>query len=445
MATVHEIDHDSSTTIGDFYDTVTDPNGAFTVTPTAALNGTTNGVLIDYDAGASIPILRDSFTALTGTDLRFRIRLKLSAFSTTAVINTVAAQFDLRNNSDIMVFQFSLTSDGSNGFLVEAFSSDDNANIESISGSGEAVSSSDEICLEIRAIRETADGNADGIAEFYIDGVSQGSLSDIDNFNRWNDGLDTVRNRFLSNNPAFTDDLYYDEWILDDDNAVSLCPVAFTGNRILVEAIDQATAQTIYLTTWEDGTLYLYNRALNDLSQVGIKSFGSAVSSDLTARSKYIAPYAPLFPDVVNFGDYIYVYGRWDDGSVKHLALSTDGGTGTFGSNLGDASWGSDWVSGFLADDENTFFAFVNGSSRALWRSTDGGLSWTSLSSLPFDVDPGGVSKHPSGRILIINRNTGAAMAAYAEAPDYSSWIDATGSPNFPTAGGGSRTARWIT
>jgi hypothetical protein len=219
----------------------------------------------------------------------------------------------------------------------------------------------------------------------------------------------------------------------------------FTGQRALVQAVDQESGSIIYLTSWEDGTLFLYNRALSDLSETSKANFGAAAASALVSRSNYISPYTPLFPDIASFGDYVYAFGRWDDGSVKHLALSTSaGGTGTFGSNLGDASWGSDWVGAFFADDPTTLYAFVNGSSRALWRSEDSGSTWSSLSSLPFDVDPGGAVKHPDGRILIINRESGSQMAAIAQSPNYSSWIDATGAPAFPQSGGGARSVKWV-
>jgi hypothetical protein len=234
MATVQEINHDSSTILSDFYDSITDTDGAVTVTPTAALDGSTNGLLVDYDAGSNNAIIGKTFTTLTGDDLRWRIRLKLDNFATTAANRTGAVNFELRNNSSQNVFIITLASDGSNGFQVNGFSVDDNANIENIAGDV-AVSSSGEICLEIRAIRETADTNVDGIVEFYMDGVSQGSLTDIDNFNRWNDGIETARHFFLTSDAGFSGDLYFDEWILDDDNAADLgCGGPFSGYDLVL-------------------------------------------------------------------------------------------------------------------------------------------------------------------------------------------------------------------
>lgn len=217
----------------------------------------------------------------------------------------------------------------------------------------------------------------------------------------------------------------------------------FTVTRPLGMDIDDEDGSRTYQTSWSSGELLLEQYTTSGLTLVAGASFGTVALANVNNRSEFIFPYvAPLF-GTANFGDRVFAAGRWTSGGTSHLALSTDGGA-TFGSNLGDGTWGAGWVGAFFADDANTFFAFVNGASAALWRSLDAGSSWTNLSSLPFNVDPGGVSKHPDGRILIINRDTGAAMVAYAEPPDYGVWFDATGSPNFPTAGGGSNAVVWI-
>jgi hypothetical protein len=219
----------------------------------------------------------------------------------------------------------------------------------------------------------------------------------------------------------------------------------FTVTRPLAMDVDDEDGSRFYQTAWASGDLVLEQYTTSGLTLVTFSSFGTVSLANINNRSEFIFPYvAPLF-GTANFGDRVFACGRWTSGGTSHLALSTDGGA-TFGANLGDGTWGAGWVGAFFADDINTYYAFVNGGSRALWRSLDGGSSWSNLSSLPFDVDHGGVSKHPDGRILISNRDAGAATAAYAEAPDYASWIDATGSPSFPAASGaGSRSIIWIT
>jgi hypothetical protein len=219
-----------------------------------------------------------------------------------------------------------------------------------------------------------------------------------------------------------------------------------TEIQTLTEDIDLENGSTLYITAWNGTGLVLQNRQSGSFSTVTkFSPFGVASLAQVIARTFWIGAYCPPFFGTSGLNEIVYVHGRWDDGSgVAHIAKSTDGGASF--TDIGDsATWTTGWVGGFFADDANTLYAFVNGGSRALYRSIDAGSNWTNLSSLPFDIEPGGASKHPDGRILIINRSTGAQMAAYAEGPDYSSWVDATGSPSFPTAGGGSNAVIWIT
>ena len=71
----HEINHDSSTNINDHYSTVSDTDGALTVSALNALNGSVYGVGCDYDAGSANVTLEDTFVALVGNDLRMHIWL----------------------------------------------------------------------------------------------------------------------------------------------------------------------------------------------------------------------------------------------------------------------------------------------------------------------------------------------------------------------------------
>jgi len=207
--------------------------------------------------------------------------------------------------------------------------------------------------------------------------------------------------------------------------------------------VDLETGSRAWVTVWDSGTLFLKRYPANLESPTSF-SFGAATEAQVDARTFYLSPYTPAFFGTASLDDIIYVYGRWNDGAVTHIEKSTDGGV-TF-VDIGDsATWGADWVGGFLADDASTLFAIINGASPALYRSTNGGTSWSNLSVTPFDVDPQSVSKHADGRILIANRSAGAQMVAYADPPDYPSWTNATGSPAFPTAGGGARSIIWVT
>lgn len=221
-----------------------------------------------------------------------------------------------------------------------------------------------------------------------------------------------------------------------------LSPGAMSLARPLGIDVDLENGFKIWTSYWRNDTLFLREYS-SDIVEQNTFSFGAATEGQITARIFYLVPYAPPFFGTASLEDIIYIFGRWDDGVVTHLEKSTDGGL-TF-MDIGDsATWGADWVGGFFADDASTLYAFVNGASPQLYRSLNGGTLWTSLSVMPFEVDPDGVSKHPDGRILIANRVNGAQMVAYADSA-YAAWTNATGSPSFPTAGGGARSIVWVT
>ncbi len=207
--------------------------------------------------------------------------------------------------------------------------------------------------------------------------------------------------------------------------------------------VDLESGSRVWVTAWDSGTLSL-KRLPATLASSTAFSFGAATEAQIDARTFFLSPYTPAFFGTANLNDIIYVYGRWNDGAVTHIEKSTDGGA-TF-TDIGDsATWGADWVGGFLADDASTLFAIINGASPALYRSINGGTSWSNLSVTPFDVDPQAVSKHADGRILIANRVAAAQMVAFADPPNYPSWTNATGSPSFPIAGAGARSIIWVT
>ena len=222
MATVKEINHDSSTTIGDFYGSVTDTDGAITVSVAAALGGSTNGVDMDFNAGSNTVFLIESFTALTGTDLRWRIRLN---FANVTTFTDMFLVFELQTTSSLV---FRIFVNPTQISLQYHSDSGGTTNIASYN-----FDNSGEICIDIRAVRETADGNADGEAELFENGVSKISASNLDNFIRWNLGIDNCLVT-LQSGGSVAGNLYYDEWILDDDSAVVLCAAAFSGYDLVL-------------------------------------------------------------------------------------------------------------------------------------------------------------------------------------------------------------------
>jgi hypothetical protein len=234
-------------------------------------------------------------------------------------------------------------------------------------------------------------------------------------------------------------------------NEITIANVGGTGElRPLGIDVDDQDGSRIYLTLWRAGALYLQRRSAASLALVTEYAFGAASEAEVAARTYHISPRTPYYPGVANFGNIVFAFGRYDDGGVKHIAKSTDGGVSFV--NRGDATWTTERV-GYLERlyDSQTLYAFLDAASPRLWRSIDGGLTWTNLNSLPFNVENESVSLAggAGAEFLIANNVAAAQMAAYQATPYGGAWINATGPPGerLPTAadgGGGIVSIIWV-
>lgn len=231
MATIKEINHDSSTTLSNHYTTsISDPDGAVTVTIGAALNSSTNGVNMDFDAGSNIPSLVEAFT-LTSDDFRWRIRIKLDNMSSAGVAALVIDAF-LETGGGADVFKILVSSlTGTDNYVVEFLYKNDVGGLNSM-GTAVSIPNTGEVCIEFRAIRESTSSSADGEVEAFVDGVSKFSISNAEN-NTFFAAIAQIIIRF-GNDANLTGDMFYDEWLLDDDNTTALCPSSFSGYSLVI-------------------------------------------------------------------------------------------------------------------------------------------------------------------------------------------------------------------
>jgi hypothetical protein len=230
MTTAKEINHDSSTTIGNHYTTVTDADGAIAVNGTAALAGSTYGVEMDYDAGNNNALLAEPVSISTA-ELRMRFRIDLSQASYSgAGFNPVIIELQ-DSGTGRYLFQTIIKFTGS-VFTLDGSYDDDDGGFAGIAGNHPL--SANKFCIELAATRETVDGNADGTLAYYVNGQlsDMGILTNIANFNIWS-GLDEVEVQLPSNDVNMTGSIYYDEWILDDDSDANLSCV-FTGYDLVI-------------------------------------------------------------------------------------------------------------------------------------------------------------------------------------------------------------------
>lgn len=206
--------------------------------------------------------------------------------------------------------------------------------------------------------------------------------------------------------------------------------------------LDTYNGETLWVTIHSSGaTLYLQKRLASDLSLVSRTSFGTATDGQVAAKLRWIAPRAPHLPGVGDFSGYVYVFGRYDDGAVKHLAYSDDGAASF--SNAGDGAWAAERIGAFdvATIDGQSLLAILNAASPTLWQSPDAGATWGQINTVPFNVEADAMSRHwGENAELLIGNNTGTTqMAAYVASPYTAAWTDATGpgGSRLPTAADG--------
>jgi len=195
--------------------------------------------------------------------------------------------------------------------------------------------------------------------------------------------------------------------------------------------IDRHAGTSIYAIGFDGTSLLLQKRTISTLAASVTKTLGATTLAQIDAYTYY----ANVFTPPATFGDAstVYVFGRWTDGTVRHVQKSTDGGATL--TDIGDSvTWGSDYISAFFATDANTLFAFRAGTTKALYRSQDAGSTWDNLSTLPFNVSRASLGS--DGRIAICNRDSSGAQVEVADGPLFSSWTDISGT--LPTNGKGS-------
>lgn len=197
----------------------------------------------------------------------------------------------------------------------------------------------------------------------------------------------------------------------------------------LAEDIDTEDGTRLYMTVWNDSVLTLQRRTASTLVLESQTSLGTAAEADVAAKTYFVVPRTPHLPGVANFGDIVYVFGRWDEsGTIRHIMRSVDGGVTL--TDIGDASWTTERVGALsVSDGGATIYAFLNSASPALWLSTDSGASWAQVNTLPFSVEWEAVNRHggAAAEFIIGNNVAEAEMGAFLETPYTDTWIGATG------------------
>lgn len=157
--------------------------------------------------------------------------------------------------------------------------------------------------------------------------------------------------------------------------------VQLYGRSAAYAAVDElrylgmtADAQYLYATALADGTLTLYTYDHSGLTETAASTFGSGTFAELDARTRGI------FPAHTYLDGIVLLRGR--DGSDVAAQKSTDSGA-TF-SSLDDGTWGAtDYAIGLFVDVMNQNDLICVFSNDNIYRSTDGGSTWTKVDDAP--------------------------------------------------------------
>ena len=237
MTAIFEANHDSSSVLTDHYDSVGNSESAMSITLAARLDLSTRGVDMDYDTGTgSGTYFLSEALIWTTDDFRFRFRIKLDGLTNNnAGVVILTIKLEDTGNHDVFIVKVNANS-GDSGYNVTAFfleSSGKGGGEIQIGSGSDAISSTGEVCIELRAIRETASPGSDGEAQLYINGSSVQSISNAENRDFFAT-IDTTTIEFDPTDSDITGNMFYDQFLLDDDNTLSTMCAAATDIYALV-------------------------------------------------------------------------------------------------------------------------------------------------------------------------------------------------------------------
>lgn len=234
MATLFEANHNGGPPVSTYW-----PGGgsaALSVTDASGLNGTAFGLQNDITKSAwSVFDQTLSAPASNEIRLRWRFDVTLLTFPGTApgLSGNHIYQLDMGGGGDTLInMRVRWNASNDTLFYTEKKWVSDGDVVTIILIDNITVSNA-EHCIDMRMVRETADGNNDGIVQVFVDGVSVFSQTNFQNFNAFGNFVQIVH-RGNSGTGTFTGNSYSDEFLLTDDGSTSLCPAVATAGELTI-------------------------------------------------------------------------------------------------------------------------------------------------------------------------------------------------------------------
>lgn len=410
----------------DYYDsTFIVGTGTIAVTMASALNGTVYGleagVSNNNDEAVAIKALSgapsgDEYTISFYFDPN---SITIAASATGFTENLEPCLF--RDSSDVDLGFLLVGNKTGVGYVIRLYWYDDNTTLF-FNSTGVPISDAPQL-IEIIVTKASSAVAADGSIVLKSDGVTLVTHANFDYFDDYS-ALNKLLFGIRGAEPGCSGTWYLDEM------EVALGGLTDSAQtHLLSMTTDLDDGDTMYITAWKDGAIYLDRYDTATMTLIASLSLGAATIGQVDAKTYFVVVFPSPFADVAGFGETVWVYGRWYDGvNTLHIAKSIDSGQTI--SSIGDSSWTTERVGAFTAISNTNLLAALDDGT--LWETTDGGTTWTQIQSLGLAPEFKALSKHAGGRLLMGANTTGAPQAVWIDSPyNGGAIIDATG----PAAG----------
>lgn len=210
MAELFNITHDAGN-LNEYDSTVTD-SGDLSAEIAAALAGTVEGMSALIDGTGAIYGQKDEVSPNTSETIRFRFYLDPNVL--TMANNDNFAMVRAFSSANRVICSINLRFNSGN-YQIRTFYGYDLNSTDILS---DEIVSDAEHYVEILVTRAATSGSVDGSIEIWIDGVSQASKADIDNFDQFSDYDYARMGAAFGIDAGTSGTLYLDEFVMRDDN-----------------------------------------------------------------------------------------------------------------------------------------------------------------------------------------------------------------------------------
>lgn len=369
MATVSNDTNDGlGTMVSSYYSTVIDAGGALSI-KSNGLNGTAQALNGDLSAISGTTLVQNALAAPGTNQFRLRVYIDPTAWNTpttgghiinvqiaTAVLTYIRLEYNRASGGNTQVFVRSFGPSASS-FTV-----------------GPVNVSNALHCIEFATTRESVMAAADGTLELWIDGVSQGSVSNVQNFANYN-AINSRQILISSADTAPSGEIIIDEMIIDDAISTALCVGNFGVTRSSLGRPQHALAVSadgkyVFIACEDTG-------GDQHIVRVSRPPVGGGGTTTLTVLSPSMAVSCGVIP--TSNPDRMYFIG---DEVVRHSIAS---GNTNIDPNSSPYTYAG---RANPANPDNVMIAdYYNG---AVYETDNGGTSWTVIGAAidePFAID----------------------------------------------------------